>query len=395
MGQQKSRYGNNARRRDTARKRRAEQRARNGASTRGGTVAKRARRASQWPLWEALITHSWRSDMGGAVLVSRRHPKGGIAIAGFMVDLGCLGAKNAFFKTRMSLDDYEYLKKQQGEDFLVPCDPSLAVKVVFAAVEYARSLGFAPHKDYLNARPMLSGIDSNMCDESIECGKNGKPFFMAGPYDNVQNILTQLRQNLGSNGFHYLATTDDVYIRPPLSPMPKPQSLEAKLLRCGEIKHALVEFTKASDEWLDYANYHDCCDTESLDQYLHDWEQLESFVDAYPELSAWDIDQVLGWEERVFGIFTVEERCSTSLVLRNVIDARTYRAYSNLGRKGISGLPKDVILNGHLVPFEEDWLFSGPLYTVPRQLDKKMRKLIDELDLPQKCEQWLEPASVR
>jgi len=35
-------------------------------------------------------------------------------------------------------------------------------------------------------------------------GKNGKPFFIAGPYDNVEQILQQLETTVGQGNYDFL-----------------------------------------------------------------------------------------------------------------------------------------------------------------------------------------------
>jgi len=35
-------------------------------------------------------------------------------------------------------------------------------------------------------------------------GREGKPFFVAGPYDNVDRIMAKLRRKLGEDGFHFM-----------------------------------------------------------------------------------------------------------------------------------------------------------------------------------------------
>jgi len=39
-------------------------------------------------------------------------------------------------------------------------------------------------------------------------GKNGKPFFVAGPHDNAARILKQLEKTAGQGNYDYLVLSD-------------------------------------------------------------------------------------------------------------------------------------------------------------------------------------------
>jgi hypothetical protein len=85
--------------------------------------------------------------------------------------------------------------------------PAAARKLVEGAVEYARALGLPPHPDYARARPIFGDIDPAESTQQFEYGKDGKPFFFAGPHDGparCRQILNTLIQACGVDGFDYL-----------------------------------------------------------------------------------------------------------------------------------------------------------------------------------------------
>jgi hypothetical protein len=87
---------------------------------------------------------------------------------------------------------------------MTKADLNLAAKIIREAIAYAGELGFKPHRDYRSAMLMLDDADPEACDESIPLGKDGKPFFVAGPYDNVDRIMSKLTRKLGPDGFTYV-----------------------------------------------------------------------------------------------------------------------------------------------------------------------------------------------
>ena len=161
--------------------------------------------AASAPIHECLVPDSL-FDIGiGNVIVSRRMPNGFIGAAFFLVDVFCLGIKDAFYDV-LSPAEYDYrLAGLQHETFrAIP--PACARKLVEGAEAYARDLGFTPHPDYQRARQIFGDLDATACPTRYVFGKDGKPFFMSGPYDTpakCRRILDTLTRRCGPEGFHY------------------------------------------------------------------------------------------------------------------------------------------------------------------------------------------------
>jgi hypothetical protein len=158
------------------------------------------------------VLHSWATeavwDQGlGWVVLSRQLPNGSVACGVFLVDRYCLGVKNAFGKI-LSRQEYDssIFRKMHSEYASRDLSPAAARKLVEAAVEYARSLGLPPHPDYHVAKLIFGSIDPAECTEEFEFGQDGKPLFVAGPYDTPersQQILNALERSCGPGGYHY------------------------------------------------------------------------------------------------------------------------------------------------------------------------------------------------
>jgi len=187
-------------------KQRAERRER--ARREAGGLPARIQQAAGAPILHCCITAClWQTGIG-QVFLSRLCPNGKVAFGAFLVDIYCLGVKNAMAEivVREQYDSMLYQKLQQ-EYGLVPLKPECARKLVEGAVAYARDLGFSPHPDYRAAQWIFGDIDAGACPEQFSYGKDGKPFFVAGPYDDharCEWILQMLRHRLGPDGFHYM-----------------------------------------------------------------------------------------------------------------------------------------------------------------------------------------------
>jgi hypothetical protein len=197
-----------AKRRQKALQRKVAKRKQKRATARPRPTGRRAllRTASGWPLHECLLTKTWQEPGEiTQILVARRSTTGQIAVGTFLVDLGCLGVKNAFADLFDSQWEYKKLRSEFMErQAMVKADLNLAAKIIREAIAYAGELGFKPHRDYRDAMLVLGDADPEACDEPIPLGKDGKPFFVAGPYDNVDQITSKLTRKLGPDGFHCL-----------------------------------------------------------------------------------------------------------------------------------------------------------------------------------------------
>jgi hypothetical protein len=119
--------------------------------------------------------------------------------------LGCLGVKSAFGRIFNTRREYRQLRDgMTARQSMIKADLNLVAKIIREAIAYAKELGFKPDPDYRDAMPVLGDADPDACDVPIPLGKDGKPFFIAGPYDNVDRIIAKLTRKLGTDGFHFL-----------------------------------------------------------------------------------------------------------------------------------------------------------------------------------------------
>jgi hypothetical protein len=164
------------------------------------------RRMAQWPIHEVLIPEDWQTPCTLLqVLVSRRSPQGDLVAGLFLVDLGCLGLKNGFLTLVTEHEYGQIVSKYRTNQNMVACSPDLAAKILLVALEYADSLGFQPHPDVEEALPILQGADSSAGDEQVPIGDgSGKPFYCAGPLDNVKRVLLTLDRTCGEGNYELL-----------------------------------------------------------------------------------------------------------------------------------------------------------------------------------------------
>lgn len=162
---------------------------------------------SSAPIHDVIIPKGIFDKGMGNVLLSRDLGHGFFALSIFLVDMYCLGVKNASF-SRVTVADYEYSLVRYHEDILSsPVSPACVRKLVEGAVDYAQGLGFTPHNDYKKAYRIFGDIQADECNMEFEYGYEGKPMFVSGPYDSPAKcklIIDRLTKNVGADGFHFM-----------------------------------------------------------------------------------------------------------------------------------------------------------------------------------------------
>ena len=170
-------------------------------------------KVGKWPLIECLISADWRDTYQlGQIIVARQASTGHVAMGVFLIDLGCLGVKNAMAEVFPSINAYHqgYRAKVMEMQPMESCDLDLAAKVIDEAIKYAHSLGFKPHRDTRKALKVLGEANPYNSAETVPLGgKDGKPLFIAGPYDNSKRIIQILERNVGAGNYNYSIPVED------------------------------------------------------------------------------------------------------------------------------------------------------------------------------------------
>ena len=165
---------------------------------------------ANYPIHECIVPNGLFETGVGTASVSRRLSADKIALAGFVLDVFCLGVKNALFRV-VSDSEYEYYKSNlldshEGQSLEI-IHPTSARKLIEGAVAYADNLGFKPHRDYKNAKELFGKIDSQASPVKYDFGKDAKPFYMQGPHETdeqARNIMNKLHRKCGEGNYHFL-----------------------------------------------------------------------------------------------------------------------------------------------------------------------------------------------
>lgn len=167
-------------------------------------------RARSLPVYECYANNSWQDEKIANIIIARRHVNGNITICTYLVDLLCLGVKDTSYIFNKSESEYcKFISDMIEQSDATPVNYTLAHNIIFAGIEFADEFGIAPHKDFSSVTKFMLEEDTDDIELiEIECGNDGKPLYMPGPYESEATklrILDKLERNAGHGNYDYIA----------------------------------------------------------------------------------------------------------------------------------------------------------------------------------------------
>jgi len=116
-----------------------------------------------------------------------------------------------------------------------------------------------------------------------------------------------------------------------------------------------------------------------LDHHFSSGKTLvDHFLDLNLRLPADERAMLLSWRHARQGVFRIDAKDDGALVMYNLVDDLTYRAYANAGPAFTDQVEIGWYLLARLVPLGEDWLFSGgQLPIMANEVDVAYRTAIE------------------
>lgn len=176
------------------------------AARRPSSLELLARSAARGEFGPCFVSAEWDSTEVPVLvnlIVTRKLSAGQFVPGVVLVDRTCLGIKNGFLQEAMFADELDALVEQVGSACggMLRCDPLVAQSIVFHAIDYARALGFEPHRDF---PAMLFGPRPEQLVDT-PWHKSERPMYIAGPYDDVAAIMDRLTRAVGAGNFHFFS----------------------------------------------------------------------------------------------------------------------------------------------------------------------------------------------
>ncbi|GCB47888.1 hypothetical protein [Streptomyces sp. NL15-2K] len=162
------------------------------------------------PDWAAADPLGQEPDPGtggfAQILLARQERASRVTVTGFLVDVYCLGVKNVTAPEVMgsgSLTTYVPMYYSAFDQRPLPIGVEQAQTIVHDAVAYARGLGFEPAGGFADAAVHLGARPSDQ--PVIGFGRDSKPFYFSGPYDNPRKVVQILERTCGPDNYDYVA----------------------------------------------------------------------------------------------------------------------------------------------------------------------------------------------
>ena len=172
------------------------------------------KKARTLPIYECTVNENWEESKVAQLSVARKHTNGNVTVCFYLVDLMCLGIKDTHYLFNFPMDEYlEQIDDTNTEMPVIRVSYEVAHNIVFAGLEFAEEYGFKPHKDFtLTTRYMLEEDTDDIELIEIDCGINGQPAYLRGPFDDdvkVKKIIAQLEQTAGPGNYSILDEFDE------------------------------------------------------------------------------------------------------------------------------------------------------------------------------------------
>ena len=171
------------------------------------TPLRHIRQARDYPFEGCWIRKDWKESGLAVIVVARRQPNGNIVFGNYLVDYYCLGLKDTFCNAEIPPGEFrrDYLPRLFRDTQPVEISPALAHEIIYGAIGFAARYGFKPQRDYRDSQQVLDRPDKYPLSGAVEFGKDGRPFFISGPYDDADRIIRQLTRTAGEGNFDYMA----------------------------------------------------------------------------------------------------------------------------------------------------------------------------------------------
>jgi hypothetical protein len=167
-------------------------------------------KARSLPIHKCTINENWKESGFAQITIFRKHVNDNYTIGFYLVDLLCLGVKDAFYLFNVPQQEFEDNYATRMDQMPTKKIPyTLAHNIIYAGLEFAEEYGFKPHKTFTSvARYILEEDTDDIELIDIPCGHedDGKPVFFKGPNEDeafVKKVVAQLDKSAGQGNYYY------------------------------------------------------------------------------------------------------------------------------------------------------------------------------------------------
>ncbi len=131
---------------------------------------------SQWPVYQCWTLCEENKSHKITVFVAKTMPNGNYTVGSYLLDLLCLGLKDAFISVDISkstLAKYEILNERITKEFISYQD---ARSLILGAIAFAKKNGYAPHEEWEESKCLIDPHEPY--EVKFTFGFNGKAIYV-------------------------------------------------------------------------------------------------------------------------------------------------------------------------------------------------------------------------
>ncbi len=135
----------------------------------------------------------------GTLTVARKLSLGRYGVSFFLLDIWCLGVKEAYFRVA-DADQYQFLSETPEATEAI--EPARARQLARDAAAYGAANGFPPAADFVEVERIFGDIAP--AGSPFVFGQDGKPHYVAGPRNSLRRSMRVreiLERRFGPDGF--------------------------------------------------------------------------------------------------------------------------------------------------------------------------------------------------
>lgn len=155
-------------------------------------------RARKFPIVECFVNKNWKKSGEASISVVRQRPDGNFIVGLYLVDLYCMGVKDAFVIPNATDEHIKRLKKDSSGGW-EPIDYNFAHNLIYGSIEFAEEGGIEPHRDFKYAEYVLEEDNDDIPLMDYDYGYKGKHLLVIGPDGKERKYLSVLHAHLGDN----------------------------------------------------------------------------------------------------------------------------------------------------------------------------------------------------
>jgi len=136
-----------------------------------------------YPVTQCFVNRNWQEQGLATVFVIRQLPNSKYIAGVYLVDVYCLGVKDAFCNANLASLEIQKMQASSGLP-MVEIDYEDARSLVLGGLDYAKQHGFESHEDWHDACYVIDPERAFVPKFSF--GSGGAPLYVQGPFDDVE-----------------------------------------------------------------------------------------------------------------------------------------------------------------------------------------------------------------